>query len=134
MRACATTNTYMGEGVRIADTSFLYAVLSTCDRFHDAAAAEAVKPDPILIPAEIFSETLALVHYRRGFKTAKEAGGWLRAQRGVQIAPSSASILERAWTLFVRKRGRVSYPDAVVLSWCTSLRATPLAYDKGITG
>jgi predicted nucleic acid-binding protein len=112
----------------------LYAVLSTSDRFHEAAAAEAAKPDPILIPAEIFSETLALVQYRRGFTVAKAAGEWLRAQRGVQLAPSSASVLERAWALFVRRRGRVSYPDAIVLAWCHSLRATPLAYDKGITG
>jgi predicted nucleic acid-binding protein len=120
--------------VRVADTSFLYAVLSTSDRFHDAAAAEANKPDPILIPAEIFSEAVALVQYRRGFKAAKEAGGWLREQSGVQIAASSSSTLEHAWSLFVRRRGRVSYPDAVVLAWCASIRATPLAFDKAITG
>lgn len=120
--------------MRVADTSFLYAVLSTSDRFHETAAAEANKPEPIMIPAEIFSETLALVHYRRGFKVAREAGRWLREQAGVRIAPSSPSILEDAWVLFVRKRGRLSYPDAVVLAWCASVRGTPLAYDKGITG
>jgi len=134
MRAYATTNTCTGDGVRVADTSFLYAVLSTSDRFHEAAVAEASKPEPIVIPSEIFSETLALVHYRRGFKVAREAGRWLREQPRVQIAPSSASVLEGAWVLFVRKRGLVSYPDAVVLAWCASMRGTALAYDKGITG
>lgn len=120
--------------LRVADTSFLYAVLSSSDRFHADAVAEVNKPEPILIPSEIFSETLALVHDRVGFKAARDAGRWLRAQVGVQVPPSSHSILEGAWALFVRRRGRLSYPDAIVLAWCASVRGTPLAYDKAITG
>jgi len=122
------------NSVRVADTSFLYAVLSTSDQFHEAATVEANKPEPILIPSEIFSETLALVHYRRGFKAARVACQWLRTQVGVRIAPPSPPILDDAWAIFVRRRGRLSYPDAVVLAWCSSVRGTPLAYDKAITG
>src|SRR3989442_566801 len=67
-----------------------------------------------------------------GFAAAKSAGTWMWAQRRMQVAPSSRSLLEGCWGIFRAARGRLSYPDAVVLAWCRERRATPLAFDQAI--
>jgi len=118
--------------VQVADTSFLYALFSKSDEFHGRARKLATSVDTILVPSEIYAETLSLIKYRRGFGTARNAGTWLRSQRKIQILGPSRSLLDRAWGIFRSARGRLSYPDAVVLAWCRERRANPLAFDQGI--
>ena len=118
--------------MQVADTSFLYALFSNTDVFHGRARKAALAADTILVPSEIFSETLSLIQYRRGFGPAREAGTWLRAQRKVQILGASSSLLNQAWGVFRSGRGRLNYPDAVVLAWCRDRRASPLAFDQVI--
>lgn len=118
--------------MRVADTSFLYALFSKSDVFHGKARKGALAADTILIPSEIFSETLALIQYRIGFSAARNAGTWLRSQRKVQILGPSRSLLDQAWGIFRSARGRLSCPDAFVLAWCRDRRATPLAFDQAI--
>jgi predicted nucleic acid-binding protein len=118
--------------VRIADTSFLYAFFSKSDVWHRNARKAAASADAILVPSEIYSETVSLIHYRVGFAAAKEAGDWMRSQGRCQIAPSHAALLDASWRIFRRARGRLSYPDATVLAWCRERRALPLAFDQAI--
>ncbi|HYT17105.1 MAG TPA: PIN domain-containing protein [Thermoplasmata archaeon] len=118
--------------MQIADTSFLYALFSKSDVFHRKARKAAASADSILVPSEIYSETVALIHYRVGFAAAKSASAWMRAQKRLQVAPSSQSLLDGGWGIFRAARGRLSYPDAVVLAWCRERRATPLAFDQAI--
>lgn len=118
--------------MHVADTSFLYALFSKSDAFHDKARKAAAAADSILVPNEIYSETIALIHYRVGFAAAKSAGSWLRAQKRIQVAASSRSLLDDCWGIFRASGGRISYPDAVVLAWCRERRATPLAFDQAI--
>src|SRR2546426_150098 len=73
-----------------------------------------------------------LIRYRVGFAAAKSAGVWMRTQKRLQVAPSSRSLLDGSWGIFRAARGRLSYPDAVVLAWCRERRATPLAFDRAI--
>jgi predicted nucleic acid-binding protein len=118
--------------VQVADTSFLYALFSKSDVFHGPARKAALSADTILVPSEIYAETLSLIQYRRGFGPARDAGVWLRSQRKIQILGSSPSLLDQAWGIFRSARGRLSYPDAVVLGWCRERRASPLAFDQVI--
>src|SRR2546429_8161893 len=56
----------------------------------------------------------------------------MRTQKRLQVAPSSRSLLDGSWGIFRAARGRLSYPDAVVLAWCRERRAAPLAFDRAI--
>ena len=131
-RANGTTGISTGERVQIADTSFLYALFSKSDAFHGKARKAATAAESILVPSEIYSETVSLIHYRVGFAAAKSAGAWMRAQKRLQVASSSRSLLDGVWGIFRAAQGRLSYPDAVVLAWCRERRATPLAFDQAI--
>jgi predicted nucleic acid-binding protein len=115
--------------VRVADTSFLFALFSSFDAFHDRAVRAAGRGDPILIPAEILSETLALVHYRQGFAAARVSGDWIRTRGHMEVGLPTRDLVEAAWRDYREAQGRISYPDAVATSWCRSLNAAPLAFD-----
>jgi len=118
--------------LQVADTSFLYALFSKSDVFHSKARRAAISADAILVPSEIYSETVSLIHCRVGFAAAKSAGGWMRAQKRMEVAASPRSVLNGCWGIFREARGRLSYPDTVVLAWCRERRATPLAFDQAI--
>ncbi len=118
--------------MRVADTSFLYALYSAEDSLHERAVHASQETEPITIPAEIFSETVALVQYRSGFGDARAAGEWLRSQALIQIEVGTPETLIEAWRTFVQAGGRLSYPDSVVVAWCRPRGFTPLAYDSRI--
>ena len=120
--------------MQIADTSFLYALFSETDEFHARALREAGRASHVSIPAEILSETLALIHYRQGFQQARAAGEWIRAQASMEICSASRDVMERTWRLFGSSEGRLSYPDSIVIAWCQVQRANPLAFDESILG
>jgi predicted nucleic acid-binding protein len=118
--------------VEVADTSFLYALFSKSDVFHAKARRAALSADAVLVPSEIYSETMSLIQYRVGFAAAKSAGNWIRAQKRMQVMSPSRSLLDGSWGIFRSARGGLSYPDAVVLAWCRERRVTPLAFDQAI--
>jgi predicted nucleic acid-binding protein len=118
--------------VRVADTSFLYALISATDSLHERALRASQDSEPVTIPAEIFSETVALVQYRSGFEDARAAGEWLRSQAQVQIGVGTQETLLEAWHTFVQAGGRLSYPDSVVVAWCRPRGFSPLAFDTRI--
>ncbi len=116
----------------MADTSFLYALFSSTDQFHARALGATERADSILIPSEIYSETVSLIHHRQGFVASRAAGEWIRQQEGIQLAVASRSLLDQAWTVFLEARGRLSYPDAIVIAWCRERDAVPLAFDEAL--
>jgi len=118
--------------MRIADTSFLYALFSETDAFHERARRAAEEPEGIIVPAEILSETVALLHRRLGFALARASGTWLRDKGHIEIGTPSPELLEAAWRAYSGSRGRLSYPDSVVVAWCRGRRANPLAFDTKI--
>jgi len=118
--------------VRIADTSFLYALISETDALHGRAVHDAQGSDAITIPVEIFSETVALVHYRTGFEEGRAAGEWLRSQSRIQIGRGTEETLQEAWRTFTLAKGQLSYPDSVVVAWCRPRGFAPLAFDTRI--
>src|SRR5947199_8655410 len=82
----------MGEPWLVADTSFLYELFSNSDVYHSKARRAAVSADAILVPSEIYSETVSLIHCSVGFAAAKSAGGWMRAQKRMEVAPSHRPV------------------------------------------
>src|SRR2546428_12877896 len=122
----------MGEPVQVAATSFLSALFSRWDWFRGKPRRAAASADAILVPSEIFAETVSLIHYRVGLATAKSAGSWIRVKKRIEVAAPSRSVLNGCWGIFRAARGRLSYPDAVVLAWCRERRATTLAFDQAI--
>lgn len=118
--------------MRIADTSFLYALFSDSDSFHTEALKIARRRKPITVPSEIYSETIALIHYRQGFNVAKSAGDWLRAHPRIEIRSGSDRVLEEAWRAYSGARGSLSYPDSVVVAWSQGRGAVPLAFDTRV--
>ena len=114
----------------VADTSFLCALFSRADMFHKKARAAVTATTEVLVPTEIYAETVSLIHHRVGFQAALAAGQWIRAQEGFRVRPTTPPVLDRAWGLFRRARGQLSYPDAIVLAWCRERRVIPLAFDR----
>lgn len=118
--------------MRVADTSFLYALISATDALHGRAVRQAKESEPITIPVEIFSETMALVHYRTGFEESHAAGEWLRSQARIQIRAGTDETLREAWRTFTLAKGQLSYPDSIVVAWCRPRGFVPLAFDTRI--
>jgi predicted nucleic acid-binding protein len=118
--------------VHIADTSFLYALLSESDAFHRRALESVKSADAIIVPSEIFAETVSLIQSRVGFPLARAAGDWIRTQERMAVRPASPPLIDQAWSAFRRAKGQLSYPDALVLAWCGQRGANPLAFDRAI--
>lgn len=121
--------------MRVADTSALYALLSVKDRHHAEAAKAFEDPEPVLVPAEIWNETLALVQYRHGHAAAVQAAEGLRRLPHLEIQPTSDDPfedLQAAAARLHRDHTDLSPPDAVVAAWCRSRRLGCLAFDQAL--
>ena len=116
--------------MRIADTSALYALFSATDAHHEAARAALEDPEPVVVPREIFVETLSLIQYRHGFDAALAAGLFLRALRHVKVRATPPRLAEDAWAAYADAKGALSLPDATVVAWCRREGAKPLAFDR----
>lgn len=118
--------------MRIADTSLLYALFSREDIHHDEAVLRMQEPETVLIPSEIWSETISLIHYRQGFDMAIKAGNALLGLPHVEVLSSRMDILRSSWRTYVEAEGKPSIADCIVLAWCDDKRATPLTFDEDI--
>jgi predicted nucleic acid-binding protein len=116
--------------MRIADTSLLYALFSASDVHHDEAVRRMEDPETVLVPSEIWSETISLIQHRQGFEAAVAAGGDLMALPHVELLPSRMDVIRAAWNHYRGARGRLSIADCMVLEWCMNRRASPLSFDK----
>jgi len=118
--------------MRIADTSLLYALFSKDDVHHKEATERFKVPDPILIPAEIWSETISLIQYRQGYDMAVEAGEFLLDLPHVERICSRMDIVRSSWEIYKGTKGNLSIPDCVVLTLCDDRKASPLTFNKDI--
>jgi predicted nucleic acid-binding protein len=116
--------------MRIADTSVLYALFSQNDVHHEEAVGEVKTPEPILIPSEIWSETMSLIQYRQGFDMAGKAGKALLDLPHVERLSSRVDIVRSSWDTYQKTGDNLSFPDCIVLVWCNDKDATPLTCDN----
>lgn len=118
--------------MRVADTSALYALLFESDIHHDEARKLFEDPEPIIVPAEIWSETISLIHYRHSFKSAGEKGSFLLNLPHLDLRASIENYVHKAWKRYLGARGELSYPDSIVTVWCEGEGGKPLAFDEKI--
>lgn len=116
--------------MRVADTSFLFALHDGLDRFHEEAVAASRKADPVRLPVEVVAETLGLIHHRHGFAHAQGAlRSWRHAphfQFETNGAPNGAE------DAFDAGDGRFTWVDAAVVAWARHHKATALTFDGRI--
>ncbi len=115
--------------MRIADTSVLYALFSKNDVHHKEAVNEVKNPDTVLIPSEIWSETISLIQYRQGFNMAVKAGKALLDLPHVELLSSRMDIVRSSWNTYQKAKDNLSFPDCIVLVWCNDKDALPLTCD-----
>ncbi len=118
--------------MRVADTSALYALFSKNDVHHKKAVDAFKKPEPILIPLEIWSETLSLIQCRQDYKTARTAGEYLLKLPHVDLEIPTRPMVMDTWKQYNTAHGKLSYPDAAVVTYCLTKNFKPVSYDKKI--
>jgi|GEM_PF-2403429 len=118
--------------MRIADTSILYALFSEGDVHHREAVRSMSDPETVLVPSEIWSETISLIQRRQGFEAANLAGEDLLGLPHVELLPSRLDITRASWVIFREGKGSLSLADSIVLSWCVQRDAVPLTFDGKI--
>ena len=111
--------------MRIADTSFLYALFHANDRFHPKARSHAFQADRILIPSEVWTETMGLMLARLGFEATVQVKQWIGSHPTFEFAFSGAREHQLAWRLYQKARGALSLTDALVIAW-GNLEVVPL--------
>lgn len=118
--------------VRVADTSALYAAFSTTDDHHADARAAMEDPEPVLVPSEIFAETVSLVHRRVHRDTGVAVGEFLRSLPHVEVQMTTQGVHDAAWEIFSSVEAQLSFQDAVVVALCRRQGVEALAFDRGI--
>lgn len=118
--------------MRIADTSAIFAAFAPNDAHHDEARRWLSSPEPITIPAEIFSEALTLIQLRQGYEWAREVGAALRRKRHIRIVSSKSTLVDAAWNEYAAAEGELSLPDAFVVAWVEAEQAGVLTFDRQI--
>ncbi|MFW6375681.1 MAG: PIN domain-containing protein [Thermoplasmatota archaeon] len=118
--------------MKIADTSLLYALFSEDDVHHEEARDLVSKSETIYIPSDIWSETISLIHYRKGYEQAVRSGKALLDLPHVDLLASRMDIVRYSWKIYRKSDGNLSFPDCVVLTWCEVKNAEPLTFDKYI--
>lgn len=116
--------------MRIADSSFLYALIDHADSRRPHALAAFGDPEPIGIPPEVTGELLGLVHKRIGFREAALLWSALRAKPHVRFLGTSAP--DETSVEFRNGLGALSWVDAAVVHWCKKTNSKPLCFDAHI--
>lgn len=123
-----------GGSLKVVDTSALYALFMADDAHHRQAREELARGEPWLIPSEILAEATWLIQRRAGFEASAKAIGELRKLPTVEVQPTlddpQEDILASAWLEYRAAKGRLSYPDAVVVAWCRRRRLKPVTFDR----
>lgn len=102
------------------DTTLLYALFDSSDKWHKDAKKLVQEHRPILVPPGTLQETLDLIAYRHGRTAARKALTWLDTQDGFMVTDAQMALGHRAaFPLFMdaghdREKATLSFADA----WC----------------
>ena len=115
-------------GALILDASVLIGLLDTADAHHERAVIDVENADragrTLIAPASAYSETL--VAFARARRLADARGSI--AAMGIQIAPLTATMAERAAELRAGRR-HLRLPDAMVVACAREIGGELLTYD-----
>lgn len=113
----------------IADTSGLVAMIRADDTTHPAAVAAAeilaVENTPIIVPAEVYAETLNILGKKVSNEVAVAAGRELLVNRTFSIVGPDADILGHAVDLLEQQEGLRLVCRCLGHGLCRSLQHAP---------
>lgn len=118
--------------MRLADSSFLYALFLTGDPNSQRAEREAAVNEPILVPSEVLAETLGVLARRKGIDFARMAKHWLESKPHFQMAFTQRQHYDIATRFFARPPERLNYVDALLVAWARVSGARLVTYDEGL--
>ena len=115
----------------IADSSGLVSLASSTDHNHRAAVMAATRlakeHRPIIVPAEVFSETMNLLGKLSGHAVAWAAAQeLLRAGSTFVYQHTDETVVSAALVLFQAQPLGVSYTDCVVMATADALKTTDI--------
>ncbi len=104
----------------IADTSGIISLFSATDRNHDRALVVVERfqqvPGSILVPSDVFVETVNVVGKQLGHAQAIAIGTSLSQEPPFMVAETSGEVLQRAFARFAGQPASVSLTDCVVMA------------------
>lgn len=120
----------------LVDTSAIYAIRSTRDRFHGSAKAAYEHlmntNQELWTTSYVLVETVALMHRRLGFEVVAEFSNWLR-DSSVKVSWVDSSMHEAAWNQFMAEQGRgLSFVDWTIALASREMGAAVFTFDAGI--
>lgn len=115
---------------RIADTSYLIALVDEDDPRQQEARKLARDPSPLLVPPEVMGETLGVLHARAGFDRAQIM--WEKLGDLANLVHLNTTPMEEIAPVFEAGDGALSWTDAAVVAHCRREDAEPLCYDAAI--
>lgn len=109
----------------IADSSGLVSLVSSTDKNHQAALQYSKKLSrtfgSMIIPTEIFAETLNVLGKKISHQTAVTIGLELIASKTFVIADSSSQLRSSALNKFSNQKESVSFTDCIVMAFADQL-------------
>lgn len=114
----------------VVDSSFLIALFDEDDHRHGTAWGQAEEPEPLLIPPEVLTETIGVMHARFDYRIAD--GIWEGLGRIPTVVHLNSTTQERIGPIFQEENGALSWTDAAVVAHCLTEDAQPLCYDPAI--
>lgn len=116
--------------MRVADTSFIMTLFDSTDPRQGEARSKVADTEPIIVPAEVLTETLGVVHARRGFAAANAL--WVDLGKIPHLEFLETAEGEETAHFFDGARGALTWVDAAVVARCIAEGAEPLCFDDDI--
>lgn len=115
---------------RVIDTSVVMTLFDEEDPRRDEVLDLLGLPEPILVPPEVVTETLGIVHARMGYEVSEAIWEDLGELGNIVFLNSTAQ--EHVGPIFQAGAGALSWTDAAVVAHCLREDAEPLCYDPDI--
>lgn len=105
----------------VVDTSAIVSLISETDHNHVKALKIAEQLTQtfgsIIIPTEIFAETLNIIGKKISHKTAIRVGEEILSSKTFSVANSTSSIRTNALNKFVKQRESVSFSNCIIMAF-----------------
>ncbi len=107
----------------IADSSGLFSLLVETDKNHSRAIEISElktfqkRIEPIVIPAEVFSELINVIGKKLNHKTAFDLGKFILQSKEFILKQSNERCVNQALAKFIKQPESVSFTDCIVMAF-----------------
>ena len=119
----------------VADSSGLVSLISEDDSNHKLALRIAGELSGlnalIIVPSDVFSETLNVIGKKLGHQLAIEVGKELIGSSTYSVIETNGLLRDTALSLFIRQAESVSFTDCVVMAFADNFKSKDIfGFDK----